>query len=81
MHCFYDNAFIHMLYFSPLRVKQSSRNAEAESKKEKEREEDGGGVHVRGGGGGCGAAAERREEKSQRGSRLPTLKHYLKHNP
>ncbi|XP_018546519.1 coiled-coil domain containing 169 [Lates calcarifer] len=63
------------------RVKQSSRNAEAESKKEKEREEDGGGVHVRGGGGGCGAAAERREEKSQRGSRLPTLKHYLKHNP
>lgn len=33
-------------------------------------------------GGVVGATAERREEKRlQRGSRLPTLKHYLKHNP
>nr|XP_019952660.1 PREDICTED: coiled-coil domain-containing protein 169 [Paralichthys olivaceus] len=59
------------------RGKQSSRNAEAYSKKGKERdEEDGGGAHVKGGG-GCGATAERREEeRSHRGSRLPTLKHY-----
>ncbi|XP_033466532.1 coiled-coil domain-containing protein 169 [Epinephelus lanceolatus] len=66
------------------RGRQTSRKAEADSKKGKEREEDGGGgVHVKGvGGGGGGATAERREEKkSQRGSRLPTLKYYLKHNP
>ncbi|XP_037603611.1 coiled-coil domain containing 169 [Sebastes umbrosus] len=65
------------------RGRRTSRKAEADSKKGKEREEDGGGVRVKGGGGGGGAAAERREEnKSQRGSsRLPTLKHYLKHNP
>ncbi|XP_035481511.2 coiled-coil domain containing 169 isoform X2 [Scophthalmus maximus] len=66
------------------RGKQSRRNAEAYSKKGKEREEDGGGggAHVKGGG-GCGAstAQRREEEKSLRGSRLPTLKHYLKHNP
>ncbi|XP_070839330.1 coiled-coil domain-containing protein 169 [Chaetodon trifascialis] len=63
------------------RGKQASRKAEADSKKG----EDGGGVCVKGGGGGGGggaAAAERREEKtSQRGSRLPTLKYYQKHNP
>ncbi|XP_036975099.1 coiled-coil domain containing 169 isoform X2 [Acanthopagrus latus] len=71
------------------RGKQASRKSEADSKKGKEREDDGGdgggggGVRVKGGGGGgVGATAERREEKkSQRGSRLPTLKHYLKHNP
>ncbi|XP_070774178.1 coiled-coil domain-containing protein 169 [Enoplosus armatus] len=64
------------------REKQTSRKAEAESKKVKEREEEGGGGRVKGGGGGGGATAERREEqKSQRGSRLPTLKYYLKHNP
>ncbi|XP_070700284.1 coiled-coil domain-containing protein 169 [Pempheris klunzingeri] len=61
------------------RGKQASRKAEADSKKGKEREEHGGGVK-RGGGGG--ATAERREEtKSQRGSRLPTIKYYPKHNP
>ncbi|XP_051258205.1 coiled-coil domain containing 169 isoform X1 [Dicentrarchus labrax] len=63
------------------RGKQASRKAEADSNKGKEREKDGG-VRVKGGGGGGGATAERREEnKSQRGSRLPTLKYYLKHNP
>lgn len=62
------------------RGKQASRKAEADSKKGKEREGDGG-VRVKRGGGG-GATAERREEKkSQSGSRLPTLKYYLKHNP
>ncbi|XP_042354629.1 coiled-coil domain containing 169 [Plectropomus leopardus] len=65
------------------RGRQTSRKAEAESKKGKERENDGGGVRAKGGGGGGGGAtAERRDEKkSQRGSRLPTLKYYLKHNP
>ncbi|XP_073335754.1 coiled-coil domain-containing protein 169 [Pagrus major] len=63
------------------RGKQAGRKAEADSTRGKEREEDGGGVRVKGGG-GVGATAERREEKkSQRGSRLPTLKYYLKHNP
>ncbi|XP_030010223.1 coiled-coil domain-containing protein 169 [Sphaeramia orbicularis] len=63
------------------RAKQTSRKAEAGSKRE-ETEEDGGGVQVIvGGGGGVGVTAERRKEKkSQRGSRLPTLKRYLKHN-
>ncbi|XP_022594721.1 coiled-coil domain-containing protein 169 [Seriola dumerili] len=66
---------------SSYRGKQTSRKAEADSKKGKEREEDGGEVLVKEEG-GCGATAERREEKkSQRESRLPTLKHYLKHNP
>ncbi|XP_033996420.1 coiled-coil domain-containing protein 169 isoform X2 [Trematomus bernacchii] len=56
------------------RERQTSRKAEADAKKGKEREEDGGGSN--------GVTAERREErKSQRGSRLPTLKYYLKHNP
>ncbi|KAM7374488.1 hypothetical protein PAMP_007143 [Pampus punctatissimus] len=65
---------------SKQRGKQTSRKLEADSKKGKERE-DGGEVHVKGGGGG-GATRERREEKkAQQGSRLPTLKHYLKHNP
>lgn len=63
------------------RGKQTSRKEEADSLKGKEREEDGGGVHAKGGGGGGGATAERREEKkTQRGSRLPTLDHCLKHN-
>ncbi|XP_054482541.1 coiled-coil domain containing 169 [Anoplopoma fimbria] len=63
------------------RGRQPSRKAEADSKKGKKREEDGGGVCVKGGGGG-GATAERREEyNSQRESRLPTLKYYVKHNP
>ncbi|XP_030293297.1 coiled-coil domain-containing protein 169 [Sparus aurata] len=66
------------------RGKQASKKSEAVSKKGKEREDDGGGgVLVKAGGGGVvGATAERREEKKlPRGSRLPTLKHYLKHNP
>ncbi|XP_023154279.1 coiled-coil domain containing 169 [Amphiprion ocellaris] len=65
-----------------MRGKRASRKAEADSKKGKEGEEDGaGGVHVKGGGGG-GATTERREEKKfQRESRLPTLKHYVKHYP
>ncbi|KAI4814361.1 hypothetical protein KUCAC02_003557 [Chaenocephalus aceratus] len=64
------------------RGRQTSRKAEADAKKGKEREEDGGGACVKGGGGSNGVTAERREErKSQRGSRLPTLKYYLKHNP
>ncbi|XP_034462749.1 coiled-coil domain-containing protein 169 [Hippoglossus hippoglossus] len=59
------------------RGKQSSRNAEAYPKKGKEREEEGGGGANVKGGGGCGATAERREEeRSQRGNRLPTIKHY-----
>nr|XP_043897562.1 coiled-coil domain containing 169 isoform X2 [Solea senegalensis] len=53
------------------RGKQTSRNAEANLKKGNERAEDGGG--------GGGTAERREEEKSQRGSRLPTLKHYLEH--
>ncbi|KAF3840925.1 hypothetical protein F7725_006787 [Dissostichus mawsoni] len=58
-----------------MKERQTSRKAEADAKKGKEREEDGGG-------GSNGVTAERREErKSQRGSRLPTLKYYLKHNP
>ncbi|XP_040007228.1 coiled-coil domain containing 169 [Xiphias gladius] len=67
---------------SRYREKQTGRNAEAASERGKEREEEGGGgAHVKGGG-GCGATAEKSEERnSQRGSRLPTLKHYLKHNP
>lgn len=65
-----------------IRGKQGSRKAEADSKKGKEREEDGGGgVRVNGGGGGVGTAERRDVKKSQRGSRLPTLKYYLKHNP
>ncbi|XP_069576706.1 coiled-coil domain-containing protein 169 isoform X1 [Brachyistius frenatus] len=66
------------------RGKQAGRKAEAASKKGKEGEEDGGGgARVKGGGGGgAGATTERREaKKSQRESRLPTLKHYLKHSP
>ncbi|TKS82887.1 Coiled-coil domain-containing protein 169 [Collichthys lucidus] len=67
---------------STFRGKQGSRKAEADSKKGKEREEDGGGgVRVNGGGGGVGTAERRDVKKSQRGSRLPTLKYYLKHNP
>ncbi|XP_041809005.1 coiled-coil domain containing 169 [Chelmon rostratus] len=68
---------------SKRRGKQASRKAEDDSKKGKEGEEDGGGVRVKGGGGGGGrATAERKEERtSQRGSRLPTLKYYQKHNP
>ncbi|XP_040907008.1 LOW QUALITY PROTEIN: coiled-coil domain containing 169 [Toxotes jaculatrix] len=63
------------------RGKETSRNAEANSKKGKERQEIGGGAHVKGES-VCGATAERKEEKKfQRGSRLPTLKHYLKNNP
>ncbi|KAK5858579.1 hypothetical protein PBY51_002710 [Eleginops maclovinus] len=64
------------------RGRQTSRKAEADSKKGKEREDDGDRACVKGGGGSNGVTAERREEKkSQRGSRLPTLKYYLKHNP
>ncbi|XP_053187080.1 coiled-coil domain containing 169 [Scomber japonicus] len=66
------------------RGKQTSRKSEADSKTRKEIEEDGGGVRVKRGGGGSGggATAERREvKKAQQGSRLPTLKHYLKHKP
>ncbi|XP_071362100.1 coiled-coil domain-containing protein 169 isoform X2 [Trachinotus anak] len=66
---------------SSYRGKETSRKPEPDSKKGKERDEDGGGALLKGGG-GCGVTAERREEKkSQRGSRLPTLKHCLKHNP
>lgn len=68
---------------SKQRGKQTSRKLEADTKKGKEREEDR--VRVKGGGGGGGGegtTVERREEKkAQQGSRLPTLKHYLKHNP
>ncbi|KAM7398164.1 hypothetical protein PAMA_006180 [Pampus argenteus] len=66
---------------SKQRGKQTSRKLEADSKKGKERE--GGDVRVKGrGGGGGGATTGRREEKqAQLGSRLPTLNHYLKHNP
>ncbi|KAM9846409.1 coiled-coil domain-containing protein 169 [Aulostomus maculatus] len=63
------------------REKQASRKSEDDSKIGKE---DGGGAGVKGGdgGGGGGVTSERREEKkSYRGSRLPTLKHYLKHAP
>ncbi|XP_068186543.1 coiled-coil domain-containing protein 169 [Antennarius striatus] len=61
------------------RGKQASRKAEADSQKGKEREEDGG-VHVKGGEGGVGAAERRHEKRSEKGKRLPTLKHYLKHS-
>ena len=86
LHFLYDHAFIPKLYVSPTyllvyREKEISRNAVADSKRGKEREEERGGAHVRGGG-GFGATAERSvEKKSQRGSRLPTLKHHLKLNP
>ncbi|XP_030602699.1 coiled-coil domain-containing protein 169 isoform X3 [Archocentrus centrarchus] len=67
-----------------IRGKQTDRKAEADSKKGKEGGEEEGGeacVKERGGGGG-GRRAERKEEKKlQRKSRLPTLKHNLKHNP
>ncbi|KAK2828323.1 hypothetical protein Q5P01_019357 [Channa striata] len=67
------------------RGKQTSRKAEADSLKGKESKEDGG-VYAKGGGGVCGggsgATTERRQEKKvQTGSRLPTLEHYMKHNP
>lgn len=62
------------------RGKQTSRKAEADSLKGKEGEEDGGGVHVKGGGGGGATAEKQEEKKAQRGSRLPTIEHYLKHN-
>ena len=74
----YCRSVISSSHLSVLRGTQSSRNAEAYPKKGKEREEEGGGgggANVKGGG-GCGAAAERREEeRSQRGNRLPTIKH------
>ncbi|CAL1572967.1 unnamed protein product [Knipowitschia caucasica] len=58
------------------RVKPSSRRAEAA---EPGRQPQGPGGEV-GGASAAGVTAERRKEKrSQRGSRLPTLQHYLKH--
>ncbi|XP_067348318.1 coiled-coil domain containing 169 [Channa argus] len=70
---------------STYRGKQTCRKTEADSLKGKEREEDG--VYANGGGGGVcgggsGATSERREaKKAQMGSRLPTLDHFIKHNP
>ncbi|XP_025766618.1 coiled-coil domain-containing protein 169 isoform X3 [Oreochromis niloticus] len=67
-----------------MRGKQTGRKAEADSKKGKEGgEEDGGEAFVKERGGGDGGRiAERKEEKKlQRKSRLPTLKHNLKHDP
>ncbi|XP_074527775.1 coiled-coil domain-containing protein 169 [Halichoeres trimaculatus] len=61
------------------RGKQASRKAEADSKKGKQKEEDGGGTHVKGVGGSGAAVVERKA--SQKGSRLPTVKYNLKHNP
>ncbi|XP_045896741.1 coiled-coil domain containing 169 isoform X1 [Micropterus dolomieu] len=55
------------------REKQTSRKAEADNKG-KDRDEDGG-VCVKGGGGGGATSGKREEKKSQRGSRLPTLKY------
>ncbi|XP_062262359.1 coiled-coil domain containing 169 isoform X2 [Platichthys flesus] len=61
---------------SSVRGKQSSRNAEAHPKKGKEREEEGGGgANVKGGGCGAATAGRREEDRSQRGNRLPTIKH------
>ncbi|KAM4545689.1 coiled-coil domain-containing protein 169 isoform 3-T3 [Odontesthes bonariensis] len=64
-----------------IRGKQTSRKAEADSNKGKEGEEDGGGEHLKGGGGDYLTTERRNERKSQRESRLPTLRHSLKHNP
>ncbi|XP_061659335.1 coiled-coil domain containing 169 isoform X4 [Syngnathoides biaculeatus] len=63
---------------SKLREKQPSRKSEADTKKGKVRESDGG----RGGRGGCvkgGGGGEGELKKSHLGSRLPTLKHHVKH--
>ncbi|CAJ1063841.1 coiled-coil domain containing 169 isoform X1 [Xyrichtys novacula] len=62
------------------REKQASRKAEVDSKKGKEREEDGGGVRVKGGVVSGATMVRREEKKSQKGSRLPTVKRYLKYN-
>ncbi|XP_041864261.1 coiled-coil domain containing 169 isoform X2 [Melanotaenia boesemani] len=57
-----------------IRGKQTSKKTEDDSKKGKEGKKDGGGE-----GGGDDSTTERREKrKSQRQSRLPTLKHCLK---
>ncbi|XP_071760064.1 coiled-coil domain-containing protein 169 [Centroberyx gerrardi] len=61
------------------REKQTNRKSETDSKKGEERGEDGGG-HVGGRDGGGGKGGRREERKAVMGSRLPTLKHYLKHN-
>ncbi|XP_028277651.1 coiled-coil domain-containing protein 169 isoform X2 [Parambassis ranga] len=63
------------------RGKQADRKAKANSKKGKEAKEDGGGACVKGGGSAGETTERRHEKKSQRESRLPTLKHYLKNNP
>ncbi|XP_072231152.1 coiled-coil domain-containing protein 169 [Leuresthes tenuis] len=64
-----------------IRGKQTSRKADADSKKGKEGGEDRGGEHLKGGGGNYLTTERRNERKSQRESRLPTLRHYLKLNP
>ncbi|XP_061902177.1 coiled-coil domain-containing protein 169-like isoform X1 [Entelurus aequoreus] len=51
------------------RAKQWSRKSEGDAKRGKAKESEGGGGHVKGGGG----------PKAQHGSRLPTLKHHVKH--
>ncbi|XP_071389215.1 coiled-coil domain-containing protein 169 [Centroberyx affinis] len=61
------------------REKQTNRKSETDSKKGEERGEDGGG-HVGGRDGGGGKGGRREERKAVMESRLPTLKHYLKHN-
>ncbi|KAM6907511.1 coiled-coil domain-containing protein 169 [Xenentodon cancila] len=61
--------------------KQTSRKTEADSKKGKEGEEHGGGELLKGGGGGDSAIERREERKTLRESSLPSIKHYLKHNP
>ncbi|XP_076025103.1 coiled-coil domain-containing protein 169 [Genypterus blacodes] len=61
------------------RGKQTSRKTEADFMKGERRGEDGG-VRGEGGGGGGVKAGRREEKKAVRGSRLPTLKHHVKHN-
>ncbi|XP_061558761.1 coiled-coil domain containing 169 [Phycodurus eques] len=68
---------------SKLRAKQPSRKSEADAKKGKARESDAGGGGGGGGGrGGCvkgGGGGKGELKKAHLGSRLPTLKHHVKH--